>query len=211
MSESYEMMSNPHGTCLIFDNHFDGTKRRKGIKKDCLKLKDLFKMLKYKVRTEENKNASEMLSILNEINMDEKNKDYDSFVCCILSHGVEAGIRGNDYESILYYREIWSLFGEKQSHLKHKPKIFLVQACQAQITQNLNNQSCGSLETVSSDSSYTDDNDINMDDAAPSTYGGQFNQSYGTLHEDMIFIFASVPGKICDFTVLTQIKKVSIF
>ena len=74
-------------------------------------------MLKYKVRTEENKNASEMLSILNEINMDEKNKDYDSFVCCFLIHGVEAGIRGNDYESILYYREIWSLFGEKQSYL----------------------------------------------------------------------------------------------
>ena len=42
---------------MVFDNHFDGTKRRKGTKKDFLKLKDLFKMLKYKVRTEENKNA----------------------------------------------------------------------------------------------------------------------------------------------------------
>lgn len=58
---NYEMDCSPHGYCIIFNNPFNGDRRRTGTGKDCHVLKELFKELGYKVIIIENKNAEEML------------------------------------------------------------------------------------------------------------------------------------------------------
>ena len=124
------MKSNPHGKCLIINNHFRGDLRRDGTDNDCSRLNDLFRTLNYDVSIKEDLNGPKMFSILQEMSMDKENQLYDSFACCILSHGDLNSVCGNDGESSLLYTQIWSLFGQNESTLRHKPKIFIIQACQ---------------------------------------------------------------------------------
>ena len=195
---NYEMDCSPHGYCIIFNNPFNGDRRRTGTGKDCHVLKKLFKQLDYKVIIIENKNAEEMLHHLTEKSISQENKNFDSFVCCFLSHGDEISIYGNDDKSSLLYTTIWSLFGQKNSTLHNKPKIFIPQSCQTQVTARL---------AIADQRMDTDKMDIDSnlcdtmkthDVEVPNI---KFDQSSGTDHSDIFFAHSSVPGKLflCQF------------
>lgn len=212
MSRNYNMKSDPHGICLIFNNHFKRVKRRSGTDKDCGSLENLFKTLRYVVRIEKDKSGPEMLSILKEINSDEGNKDHDSFVCCLLSHGNLDGIYGNDNNSILRYVDIWSLFGEKKSMLQKKPKIFIVQSCQRQVKrkssvleEDLKNEAKRiSLDKISTNDKENNFNDIYANNGYITKHEIEldFNQGRETDHGDILFVKCAVPGKCDIFTLI---------
>ena len=54
---------------------------------------------------------------------------YDSFVCCILSHGKEGHIHGSDSVAVPLDTITTLLNGDSCKTLVGKPKIFLMQAC----------------------------------------------------------------------------------
>ena len=188
----YEMDCYPHGFCIIFNNS-SGSKPRPGTGKDRCKLKELFKYLKYEVITEENKSADEMFNILTQINQDPKNQTFDSFVCCFLSHGDGNSIHGCDGKSSLPYTTIWSVFGKECSTLRNKPKIFIIQSCQTAATARLTiaDQEMGTKK-MDVDSNLTDSMETH-DGEVPNI---KFDQGLGTDHADILFIHASVPGKL---------------
>ena len=171
------MDSDPHGHCIIFNNTFTGNKHRTGTCKDCNEIKELFEDLKYKVSVKENLSANQMFDHLSDINKDEKNQRFDSFVCCFLSHGDENSIHGHDGKSSLKYTDIWSLFGQESSTLHNKPKVFIIQSCQTAVT------------TIADQRTSTEKMDVEVPNV-------KFDQGLGTDHADILFIHASVPGKL---------------
>ena len=193
------MDSNPHGICIIFNNYFTGGESREGTGKDRNQLKSLFKSLKYKVRVEENKSAYEMLCLLREQNINPDNEVYDSFICCFLSHGDELSIHGNDDSGRIAYAAIWSLFGEESSTLRNKPKIFIAQSCQTPVMPRLNvaDKRTDNVKAVSSTDIDSNSFDSRRDDTIQDAKI-EFDQGLETLHSDILFINASVPGKLFD-------------
>ena len=213
MAGKYTMKNDPHGICLIINNHFEGTSHERcGTDIDCSKLGKLFSTLKYNVRVEHDKNGTDMFNILEEINIDKQNESYDSFVCCILSHGELNGVYGNDGQLGLSYTQIYSLFGHNKSTLRHKPKIFIIQACQ----QSAADQRSNTIETASSSGLYTDCkaktlDDVVMDDAVSLNYDVEFDQGSETNHGDVLIIKCSVPGKFCILLILILVNRTKIF
>ena len=207
------MRNEPHGICLIISNHFEGTSdERRGTDKDCCSLKDLFSTLKYNVRVVHDQNGTDMFNILEEISKDTENELYDSFVCCILSHGDLNGVYGNDGESRLFYTQIYSLFGQNNSTLRHKPKVFVIQACQ----QSAVDQRSSTIETVSPSGLYADCNaktlnDVFMDDAVSLKYYSEFEQGPESNHADVLILKSSVPGKFCISFILILVNRTKIF
>ena len=214
MAGRYTMNNDPHGICLIINNHFEGrSDERHGTDNDCSRLHDLFSTLKYEVRVVHNQNGTDMFNILGEISTDKKNEDYDSFVCCILTHGELNGVYGNDGQSRLLYTQIYSIFGHNNSTLRHKPKIFVIQACQ----QSAVDQRSSTIETVSSGGLYGDGinakmlNEVVMDDAVSLKYAVDFDQGAETNHADVLIIKCSVPGKLRILVILILVNKTKIF
>lgn len=129
---SYPMMHRPRGYALIISNRtFSGNRNlveRNGTEKDVENLKILWEKLHFEVVIKENKTASEMYDIAREYSSkDHSNKN--SFVCCLLSHGVHGGIYGSDSE-LLELGLITSQFkGTACRSLMNKPKLFFIQAC----------------------------------------------------------------------------------
>ena len=213
MAGRYTMNNDPHGICLIINNHFEGrSDERHGTDNDCSRLKDLFSTLKYEVHVVDNQNDTGMYNILGEISTDKKNEEYDSFVCCILSHGELNGVYGNDGQSLLLYTQIYSIFGQNKSTLRHKPKIFVIQACQ----QSAVDQRSSTIETVASGGLYGDGinaktlNEVVMDDAVCSKYTVEFDQGAETNHTDVLIIKCSVPGKLRILVILILVSKTKI-
>ena len=201
MGQRYKMDSDPHGYCIIFNNEFTGEKKRNGTNRDREALKDLFKHLNYKVIVEENQSAFEMSSHLFQINRKQENEYFDSFVCCFLSHGDENGIWGNDFQSSLQYTTIWSLFGDANSTLRNKPKIFVVQCCQTPAKSRLTvaDQRADTVQ-MDIDNNSLDNNQSDVDSNSfndvPQEREIKFDQGLGTHHADILFIYASVPGEL---------------
>ena len=118
-----------HGTCVIvsnkkFTDHLD----RPGTEKDEQNLFVTFQYLGYDVELYQNCKAREIEGIFEKLYLRDFSND-DSLVCCILSHGEEGRVFGSDSRAIELDR-ITSLFtGRKCPQLKHKPKLFFIQAC----------------------------------------------------------------------------------
>ena len=116
-----------HGRALIINNvKFKGKNDRHGSDKDKDSLMHTLRQLHYDVEVAENLSQADMMSKMIE---HAQSIDYcDSYICCILSHGKEGEISGSDNQ----YVKIRDLAKEltKLSHLRGKPKIFFIQACQ---------------------------------------------------------------------------------
>nr|XP_047129464.1 caspase-8-like [Hydra vulgaris] len=126
-NEKYIFKSNPCGICVIISNNFSNTKiERKGTKIDLDRLDKTFSKLNFKVIKKEDKTDKEIYQIIEKYGK----KKVDCFVCCILSHGDEEKVFGND-NSPLTFNEMRSAISKNQENLlKGKPKIFFIQACQ---------------------------------------------------------------------------------
>ena len=135
-AQRYPMNSCPHGIAVIINNsefyQDDYTNvmlsNRNGSEVDEQNLCATWKYLRYDVKILRNLTASELLRELMQISLASHEK-FDSFVCCILSHGYLDGVYGTDSQPVKM-RDIASLFtGSFCPSLANKPKLFFIQAC----------------------------------------------------------------------------------
>ena len=133
----YPLNKNPHGVCLIINNHHfyhetDPSKAhpdRGGAEIDQYNLTQTFRYLRYKVEVRENLTADQMVDTL--LRMSQRDHtNYDSFVCCILSHGENNIIHGADSKAV----NIDDLTGVMKlcKSLRNKPKLFFMQCCRGE-------------------------------------------------------------------------------
>ena len=135
----YPMTREPRGYCVIISNedfsktrdknNDDGLFDRRGSSMDVTNLETLFTSLKFDVRTFRNKEAAEMQDIMDKF-ATEDHSEYDCFVACLLSHGCDAGVYGND-GMVLNMNSILHPFKNSIS-LKEKPKVFFCQFCRGE-------------------------------------------------------------------------------
>lgn len=114
---------------IIHNHNFPGERKREGSVKDVEALSEFFGTeLNFRTNVIEDKNASEIIRMVKELaEMDFK--EFDAFLCVILSHGEECGFYGIDNE-IIAVDSIVTLFkGDKCKSLVGKPKLFFIQAC----------------------------------------------------------------------------------
>ena len=135
VGEKYPMNKTPHGIAVIINNfEFHSTvpgedplPERRGSQVDEENLRLTWDYLQYDVRILRNVTASELTRQLMQIALQNHEK-YDSFVCCILSHGYLDGVYGADSKPIKI-NDIASLFkGHFCPTLVGKPKLFFIQA-----------------------------------------------------------------------------------
>ena len=101
------MCKYPHGIALIVYNYeFSFTHHGEEVLPNCEgllvdenHLRITWEYLGYKVQVLKNLKASELLQQLMQIAL-HSHENYDSFVCCILSHGYRDGIYGTDGELV---------------------------------------------------------------------------------------------------------------
>lgn len=133
----YIMDRQPHGICLIFNNHefhhpYDMEKAhpsRGGAHVDQYNLTQTFKYLRYEVIVKENLTAQQMQDAMWEV-AHRDHKLYDSFMCCILTHGETNVVHGADSQEIdlLHFAATMKLCPT----LREKPKVFFIQACRGE-------------------------------------------------------------------------------
>ena len=136
VGEKYHMDKTPHGIAVIINNSVfhsavpteDPLPERRGSQVDEDNLRVTWDYLRYDVRILKNLTASELTRQLMQIALQNHEK-YDSFVCCILSHGYLDGVYGTDSKPVKI-NDIASLFkGTFCPTLADKPKLFFIQAC----------------------------------------------------------------------------------
>ncbi len=134
----FMMDKHPHGVCLIINNytfyhHKDPTKAhppRGGAEIDQFNLTQTFKYLRYDVVVKENLAAIEMQDTIFEM-AHRDHSHYDSFVCCILTHGETNVVHGADslQVNLLDFAATMKL----SPTLREKPKMFFIQACRGEM------------------------------------------------------------------------------
>lgn len=137
----YQMSKAPHGIAVIISNYefYPNTSASKllpnirGTKKDIGNLYAIWKHLQYDVRVLRNLTASELKCQLREVAL-QSHENYDSFVCCILSHGYLDGVYGTDGE-LVKINDIAGLF-KCDCTLYDKPKLFFIYTCCEHLASN---------------------------------------------------------------------------
>ena len=126
----------PHGLAVIIDNEkFKDPKKhrpREGTRVDQRNLTITFCCLGYNVEVYRDLSTEQMCGLFEGI----KRRDhshYDSFVCCILTHGESGKIIGADSTPIVIDTLTDQLCAANCSQLKQKPKIFFIQACRGKL------------------------------------------------------------------------------
>ena len=130
----YLMNKSPHGIAVIIINHafYSTTPSSKllpnsrGTKSDIKNLRTTWEHLGYSVDVLSDLSALELANRLKQI-ASTNHENYDSFVCCILSHGYLDGVYGSDGE-IVKIDDIASLFKHNPT-LAGKPKLFFIYTC----------------------------------------------------------------------------------
>ena len=128
----YRMDRNPHGICIIINNHkfyhpTDPSKARTnrgGAEVDQKNLRLTFQYLRYNVEIYENLTHTQMMDVM--LSMAHRDHaEYDSFVCCILTHGEENLVYGADTIPV----SLLDLTGVMKmcKTLINKPKMFFIQ------------------------------------------------------------------------------------
>ncbi|XP_073697142.1 caspase-22 isoform X2 [Garra rufa] len=132
----YKMDSNPCGLCVIVNNEDFGNpkKNRNGSQNDVVSLKDLFESLGFLVEVEIDKTADEMKALMTEYSQDKRHGD--CFVCCVMSHGNENGVKGCDGQKCTLNDITTPFDGDNCPALIGKPKVFIIQACRGSEMQS---------------------------------------------------------------------------
>ena len=138
--EKYEMNKFPHGIAVIInifefyslDPSFDPPLLdRPGSCADEEHLHSTWEYLGYDVCIFRNLTALDLTQRLEQISK-QSHENYDSFVCCILSHGYPNGIYGADSKQV-EIGDIANLFKPTNCPtLAGKPKMFFIQACRGE-------------------------------------------------------------------------------
>ncbi len=135
--ELYQMNKNPHGICLIINNSefhhpTDPSKahpNRGGSEIDQFNLTQTFRYLRYKVEVRQNLTSDQMTDTMMQLSQQD-HSNYDSFVCCILTHGEAEVVHGSDSTPVPI-RDLTGLM-KYCTTLAGKPKMFFIQACRGE-------------------------------------------------------------------------------
>lgn len=138
VEDFYLLDRQPHGYCLIFNNfnfyHPDDESKahpyRGGARVDQINLFQTFKYLRYHVVEKENLTAMEMQDAIFEF-AQKDHTNFDSFVCCILTHGEANVVHGADSQEVNL--QAFAATVKLCPSLREKPKIFFVQACRGEL------------------------------------------------------------------------------
>ncbi|XP_070569985.1 protein scribble homolog [Ptychodera flava] len=153
----YSMGKKPHGLAVIFSNeHFTSNNypRREGTQVDIDRLTGVFHYLGYKVRVHKDLTLHEMMFHLEDIRC-EDHSNYDSFVCCVLSHGKPGVVVTSDCQSLPIQAIQGSFNARLCPPLRGKPKIFIIQACRGARRQSGYEVDAGETEEALPPSSPT--------------------------------------------------------
>ena len=133
--DEYDMKMFPHGIALIINNEqFMKLLDCKRMAIDERNLTHAFRFLGYKVEVHRNLDSKEMLAIMTE--MGKRSHDhYDSFVCCILSHGEEGHVYGIDSVMVSLDALSKKVDAKECPSLGGKPKLFFLQACRGKMEE----------------------------------------------------------------------------
>ncbi|KAH3798959.1 hypothetical protein DPMN_152563 [Dreissena polymorpha] len=132
----YEMTHIPKGVCIIINNQeflCTDLDPRVGSDIDRENLKETFTWLGFDVKCHNNLRGSEMIWTLVDVahNTNRYNhKNYDCFVCCILTHGELNHLYGSDGQLIPLTDLTNNINVNRCPGLAGKPKLFFLQACQ---------------------------------------------------------------------------------
>ncbi len=130
---AYPLRCYPHGIAVIINNEqFDNMSKREGTEIDEGNLIKTFRYLGYVVWVYRNCTSVQMIGIFETMRL-RSHHDYDSFVCCILTHGQEGHIYSSDNESIKLEDLTTKLSARNCETLAGKPKMFFIQACRGKI------------------------------------------------------------------------------
>ena len=141
----YDMDKWPHGICLIINNETftkqptqedtnedqPNLDQRDGTNIDEQNLIQTFRYLGYIVEVHRNCVAIKITEIFEEIRQRDHN-NYDSFICCILSHGKSGHVYGSDSVLVRLDDITSQLNGERCQSLSTRPKLFFLQACRGE-------------------------------------------------------------------------------
>ena len=138
-ADYYKMTCNPHGYCIIFNNYqfhqvensHEQLMDRGGAEVDQKTLAETFRFLQYNVEVYENLSSHEMVSKMKEVSSRDHSM-FDSFVCCILTHGEEGKVFGSDSLPINLQDLTGLVKGTYCATLINKPKLFFIQACRGE-------------------------------------------------------------------------------
>ncbi|XP_061578889.1 caspase-8 [Cololabis saira] len=132
---TYTMTAAKRGTCVILNNYnFTTLGKRNGTEIDEKSLKNVFEWLDFEVQIHRDCKRDEMISVISELSKKDHSQA-DCVVCCVLSHGVDRGVKGVD-GGIVTLKELTSpLDGLNCRSLVNKPKLFFIQACQGNLEQ----------------------------------------------------------------------------
>ena len=178
---AYEMKRKPHGVAVVIVNEkFDKNPceptleliDRVGAPKDARLLAETFTFLGYKVEPHYNLTSFDMYNVMEEICNRPDHSNYDSFVCCISTHGNVKGLYGAD--SVLVKRDEFQGLVKNAGHLRGKPKLFFIQACR--MDQPLPVNSDGSGPKIPPH----DDHDIFVVNAATPNNEAYISPEYGS-------------------------------
>ena len=130
VSGAYEMKPGCHGLAIIITNkNFSENPTRHGTGVDEKNLKMMLRFLGYKVRIYRDVDSDRMFrSIFKEVQQFD-HTPYDSFICCILSHGTKDAITASNSKPVNIADLTGELNGDKCPKLAGKPKLFFIQAC----------------------------------------------------------------------------------
>ncbi|NWW23766.1 CASP8 protein, partial [Falcunculus frontatus] len=127
----YKMKNNPHGYCLILNNHIFKNPRynREGTLQDGEAVKKVFKWLQFETVEYMDLEGKKIKETVKEYSKKD-HRNMDCFVCFILSHGEKDKIKGVD-DVCVNIEDLVSCFtGTNCPSLAGKPKVFIIQACQ---------------------------------------------------------------------------------
>ncbi|NWW35075.1 CASP8 protein, partial [Panurus biarmicus] len=127
----YKMKNNPHGYCLILNNHIFKNPRynREGTLQDGEAVKRVFKWLQFETVEYMNLEGKKIYETVKEYSKKD-HRNMDCFVCFIFSHGEKDKIKGVDDECVNIEDLISCFTGTNCPSLAGKPKVFIIQACQ---------------------------------------------------------------------------------
>ena len=187
IAERYLMKNQPHGIAIIINNtEFQPNSRelqdRNGSQIDSTNLQKAWKYLGYDPRVFKNLTASGITQLLMQIAL-QSHEEYDSFVCCILSHGHRGGVYGTDGESVAI-NEMATLFkGNFCPTLTGKPKLFFFQACRGDAEdKGVNMQKDGLPSNDAFRDSLPSNCDFLFSYATPSGHASWRNPRYGSWY-----------------------------
>ncbi len=133
--DPYKMDADPHGIAVIINNErFDDLKLRdrEGTDIDEANLIQTFRYHHYIVDVHRDCTSTKIREIFEAVRY-MNHTAFDSFICCILSHGKEGHIYSSDGEKVSLNAITAELNGRNCASLAQKPKMFFVQACRGRI------------------------------------------------------------------------------